>query len=295
MHRAKRPSILWLPLWILGIAHCGSSDPNDAQNNDDEQTLNTNHSTRSQLPVRMIVMGDSISAGVGASVSSLSYASLLWQNNDSVYPDDADSDLTSEFSSTLPRISVAVPGATTADVRTSQIRNLEAQLDMPVQGHTVVVLTAGGNDALGAFFNITGPALDSAIANIRAISEYFKDGDKYPDGVTIFIANLYDPGDDEDYIQGCFNNMHRPGMAAGLEVWNQRYLELAAEEGFVVIDDLHHFKGHGFHHNNPDNPNYDAEDPSLWFISDCIHPNDRGHVELRNLFFSAIDTHFANL
>ena len=32
----------------------------------------------------------------------------------------------------------------------------------------------------------------------------------------------------------------------------------------------------------------DRDDATGWF-SDCIHPNDRGHHELRRLFFEAID------
>jgi len=34
-------------------------------------------------------------------------------------------------------------------------------------------------------------------------------------------------------------------------------------------------------------PYYDATDPTVWF-SDCVHPNDRGHQELRRVFFEAI-------
>jgi hypothetical protein len=40
-----------------------------------------------------------------------------------------------------------------------------------------------------------------------------------------------------------------------------------------------------------DNPYYYADDPTKWF-SDCIHPDNRGHSELRRLFFEAIDRRY---
>lgn len=54
--------------------------------------------------------------------------------------------------------------------------------------------------------------------------------------------------------------------------------------------DLHrHFLGHGFHHLDAQNPNHVEDDPTRWFHNDCIHPNDRGHHEIRRLFYEAVD------
>jgi hypothetical protein len=53
------------------------------------------------------------------------------------------------------------------------------------------------------------------------------------------------------------------------------------------VDALGHFHGHGNNHDDPENPYYDEEDPSGWF-DDCVHPNDRGHHEIRRLFFEAV-------
>ena len=53
--------------------------------------------------------------------------------------------------------------------------------------------------------------------------------------------------------------------------------------------DMHgHFLGHGLNYDMTDNAEYDAADPTLWFESDCIHPNERGHHELRRVFFGAM-------
>jgi len=62
----------------------------------------------------------------------------------------------------------------------------------------------------------------------------------------------------------------------------------AAERGFAVLDLRGHFLGHGYHAEDPTVPSYDPEDPTLWFAPDCIHPNDRGHHEVRRLFHAAI-------
>ena len=42
--------------------------------------------------------------------------------------------------------------------------------------------------------------------------------------------------------------------------------------------------GHGFHATSETLESYDANDATEWFDNDCIHPNDRGHHELRRLF-----------
>ena len=58
--------------------------------------------------------------------------------------------------------------------------------------------------------------------------------------------------------------------------------------GFAVIDMLGHFHGHGHNYDHTENPYYDAADPTGWF-ADCIHANDRGHHEIRRLFYEAMD------
>jgi hypothetical protein len=99
--------------------------------------------------------------------------------------------------------------------------------------------------------------------------------------------DVYDPSDGTGHVDGCFFNLTLPELVAALDVWRDRYVELATEMGFAVVDGLGHFHGHGHSYADPENPWYDAEDPSGWF-DDCVHPNDRGHHEIRRLFFEAI-------
>jgi hypothetical protein len=55
-----------------------------------------------------------------------------------------------------------------------------------------------------------------------------------------------------------------------------------------VLDLRGHFLGHGFYSEASGSAAYDADDPTQWFDRDCIHPNDRGHHELRRLVHAAI-------
>ncbi|MEM9075060.1 MAG: SGNH/GDSL hydrolase family protein [Myxococcota bacterium] len=245
-----------------------------------------------ETATRMIVLGDSISAGAGAGRGSLVYHSLLVDNDDSMWPDDTESDLAALTGGTVEVIDAAVGGARTGNLA-GQVDRALGDIDLPAVGHTVVVVTIGGNDLQSALVggNPTGPLLDRAIAAIRAMAERLLDPTDFPDGTSLYLAAVYDPSDGEAQIDGCFFNLELPELVAALDVWRDRYIELGEELGFSVIDALGHFHGHGHNHMNTENPFYDSADPSFWF-ADCIHPNARGHHELRRLFYEAMNPAF---
>ena len=241
--------------------------------------------------VRLIVMGDSISAGVGASRrTATSYGALLGSNDSTRWPDAMGLDLAARFGHAVPVVNVAVGGATTGSMRADQPGMLRTRLSLPVRGHSVVVITIGGNDLQLAIIsgNPEGGVLNSAINNIRQAVQFLQDPTNFPDGVSLYLAAVYDPSDGEGFIEGCFFNLRLPAFVTGLNTWRARYIALGQEMGFGVIDALGHFHGHGHNFMHTDNPYYDTADATGWF-SDCIHPNDRGHHEMRRLFFEAID------
>lgn len=241
--------------------------------------------------VRLIVLGDSISTGTGASRRpGLAYYGLLGSNEGTRWPDAASVDLSTRFGHEVPVVNVAVGGATTGSMRANQPGTLRTRLSLPVRGHSVVVITIGGNDLQLAIISgdPAGGTLTSAINNIRQTVQFLQDPANFPDGTSIYLAAVYDPSDGEGFVQGCFFNLRLPAFITGLDTWRARYIELGREMGFAVIDTLGHFHGHGHNFAHTDNPYYDAADPTGWF-DDCIHPNDRGHHELRRLFFEAID------
>ncbi len=266
------------------------------------KTCATTHSTRHQSYVpasftppdvsRLIVMGDSISTGTGASKTSLSYYALLDQNDDSTWPAEAATDLKSYYGHDVTVVDVAQDGATTSTLIQQEVPNLEQELPAP-KGRSMVVITIGGNDLLGAMApgggDPTGAVLTNAIQNITATVQALQDTTKFPDGTSIYLMDVYDPSDGVGSAQGCFYNLSFPQFVTALDTWKQKYVQLGQQMRFAVIDALGAFHGHGFHYDDPSNQYYQAKDPTLWFAPDCIHPDDRGHDEIRRLFYEAVD------
>lgn len=80
---------------------------------------------------RLIVMGDSISAGAGASERSTTYFSLLNENDDAAWPAAMAEDLESKFGVAPEFLSVADGGDTTAELRNAQIGFVRDRLGVP--------------------------------------------------------------------------------------------------------------------------------------------------------------------
>ena len=234
--------------------------------------------------VRLIVMGDSISRGSGASTTARRYGSLL------------DAELTTFFGNDVELINVAVGGSTTDALATSQLDDLRERLGATVEGHTILVLTSGGNDmthALRDGMDPVGATLEDAIADLRTMVAFFRDTTRFPDGVSIYVAAVYDPTDGTGNAGAdCFEGLTLRGIPGWIDMWRDAYRTLAVELGFAMIDALGHFHGHGFHFDEPANDYYDAADPTLWF-ADCVHPNDVGHAQMSGLFHEAIDPSFS--
>ena len=67
------------------------------------------------------------------------------------------------------------------------------------------------------------------------------------------------------------------GRATSVDVFN----------ALALVDTYDHFAGHGYFFDDEDGPAYDADDPTGW-LADCESPNNRGHHELRRLFFATM-------
>ncbi len=246
---------------------------------------------RADNPTRLLVFGDSISAGNGASRDSLDYVSLLIENNEDEWPDWNDYDLQSLHPNLSEVIDVSFGGALTIDVVNDQIPDLESQLSYPAEGQTLVVITAGGNDAQMALAvpDMLDNIIESVETNLTDFVEYMQDPAKFPDGVWIYAANVYEPTDGVGQSDSCFFGFEFTDLLPGLDEANATMQGVAEDYSFAMLDLHGHFGGHGYYHDDPENALYDAEDPTLWFASDCIHPNDRGHHELRRMMYHSID------
>lgn len=243
---------------------------------------------------RLIVLGDSVAEGVGATDrGTRSFASLLDHNDDAEYPDYAGVDLRHRFGAGLAFVNVAKVGGTTETIKNEQLPDLQGELAWPAAGHTVVVIHVGGNDMMNFWTfltkEFTGNTLVNSMANLGVIVDFFQDAARFPDGTSIYLVTPYDPTDGIGVLNGCWLvvNFDFPEYVAAVEVWRQSYIGFGTQRGLAVVDSLNHFKGHGYYFDQPTNAYYDASDPSFWFY-DCLHPNDRGHHELRRLIIEAI-------
>jgi len=240
-------------------------------------------------PARLIFLGDSITDGAGVLDQSLAYPSLLVDNNDEAWPDHAAADLAARWPG-IEVIDVARGGATTDTVLSSQLPSIEAALGGPAAGPTLVVGTIGGNDVTNTLFSFGDLDAEAPriIDNVDAIAQWFDD-ERFPDGAYVYLTNIYEPTDGEGQVDECFFGLDLSNVQPTFDAINSGTLAKAQANGWAWVDLRGHFLGHGFRHDDPDSAAYHADDPSLWLSRDCIHPNQRGHHEVRRLFLAAID------
>lgn len=244
-------------------------------------------------PARVVFMGDSITAGVGASGGGLSYPELLMEN-DSAWPHHDDVDIESTYGD-VELVDVSRGGATTQTLVDEQLDSLAAAVGDVAEGESIFVVTIGGNDmqaaipvALTQGNAAAEAAIDTAADNIAEMLEFITDETRFPDGTYVYFANVYEPTDNVAQADDCFFGLDLSSIFFHFDDANARFRQEAEDAGVAMVDMRGHFLGHGFHSSDSSIEAYHGEDPSVWFSSDCIHPNDRGHHEIRRLFHAAI-------
>lgn len=239
-------------------------------------------------PVRILFLGDSITEGYGASSPEHKYTSLLQHNFEWPGFDAID------FEDTFPNISeivdVSEGGATTGSLLGQQLPALERDVDFPVAGETIVIITVAGNDLQAALipFADAETIVNRTLGEFEEIADYFLDPAKFPDGVYLYVTNVYEPSDGVGQVQSCFFGIDYSEDLPQLDRFNNQLALMGIDREFAVLDLRGHFLGHGYRSEEPTVGGYDPADPTLWFAPDCIHPNDRGHHELRRLFHAVI-------
>ena len=240
-------------------------------------------------PKTVIFLGDSITAGAGAWDDDEDYVSLL-VNNTNTWPEWHGIDLMTRYPG-IDVVDVSKSGAWTGTVLNDQIARLEDQLTLPFEGEVLVVITVGGNDLQSVLRNPNGveERLEKTVDNWRKIAEYFLDEQRFPNGSTVLMANVYEPTDALGQAEDCFFGLNISSLLPSLYAANAQLRGLAEEAGFSALDMRGTFLGHGFNYNDPITPHYNEDDPSLWLANGCTHPNPRGHHEIRSMFWRAID------
>lgn len=247
----------------------------------------------SERPVLLLGIGDSVTAGYGASTTH-GYFDRLAANPADELPDMQRVCL----SRVLPNLTVrniALSGSTSIECLEILVPKLETQDEVTFG---IVVMTTGGNDIIhnygrtppreGAMYGATlleaRPWIDNFVERLSAIVDQIEA--KFPGGCRIFIANIYDPTDD---VGDAFN-AGLPRWPEGLSLihaYNDVIADLATLRPNVEMVDMHGaFLGHGIHCLQFWNPHYHADDPHYWYWDNLEDPNDRGYDALRRLFLN---------
>ena len=288
-------------LLVLSLLSACSGDTDDTSNGVDTDTfqpaideapspdrVGSYAHTLPESPSTVIFLGDSITAGAGAPSDDEGYARLL-VDNISAWPDWDGIDLATRYPG-IDVVDVSQGGAWTGTVLNDQLNRFEEQVTLPFEGEALVVITVGGNDLQSVLLNPSSveERVEKTVGNWREMAEYFLDEQRFPDGSTVLMANVYEPTDAVGQFETCFYGLNISSLLPSLHDANTQLRGLAEEMGFSVLDMRGSFLGHGFYYSDHTTAYYNEDDPSLWLANDCIHPNPRGHHEIRAMFWRAI-------
>jgi lysophospholipase L1-like esterase len=246
----------------------------------------------SRRPVVLLGVGDSITAGFGASDPARSYFRRLIAPAPGDPPELEGIGLKYVFPRLTAR-NLAVPGSTSLQHLSRQILPLKPY---PPDTLGLVVMTTGGNDLIhdyghsppreGAMFGATLDRAKPWVRNfeIRLESMVRHLKRTFPGGCQIFLASIYDPTDGTG-----------TAWSVGLPRWRDaREVHLAYNEAIqrcTVIHPYVHlvntrdaFLGHGITCRQFWRRSYRPDDPYYWYADNFEDPNDRGYDALRRLF-----------
>ena len=172
---------------------------------------------------------------------------------------------------------------------------------------TLVVVTMGGNDlAAVAKDGANGKPLDQVTADAEAFIQlmreavhwFIDDPDKFPNGVFVVFANIYEFTDGTGDLMSCpaaglggFDKPWQdPEQLKQLVLWiDEQYMDIAVETQTDMIFLLENFCGHGFKAGDPTGPCYRGPNNKTLFDLTCIHPTPGGHDLITDLFTAVID------
>ena len=158
------------------------------------------------------------------------------------------------------------------------------------------------------------------VAYLEEAVTYLKDPARFPNGSYVVFANPFEFTDSTGDVSACspdsinipgigeldisslglnlaelggFGSWERPEVQREIVVWiTEQFMRIATTQGADMVWMLEAFCGHGYvaAGSDPDMSNrcYREDDPTLWFDITCIHPNERGHEAIFNLFRDVI-------
>ena len=223
-----------------------------------------------------VALGDSISIDDYAGGPGRGGASLLARNRDEDFPEWRGSELG------LALHLMATDGGTTATLLDVQLPRLERSGLRP----SVVTLTIGGNDVLGAYGD-TGAALRTVTrVGARVATALERLSAVRAPGGQVVVGTVYDPSDGTGETTSV-GLPAWPDVVRVLAELNETLRSVAVAHGAAVADIHQQFLGHGLAVGNPGQADPRPADRDLWFC-DVIEPNAWGAGGVRAAFWAAL-------
>jgi lysophospholipase L1-like esterase len=233
-------------------------------------------------PYSYVALGDSISIDEYAGGPGRGGASLLARNRDEDFPQWRGRDLRA-LDRRLRYHLLASDGGTSRTLLESQLPRLESSGVRP----SVVTLTVGGNDLLGAYGD-TGQAqqiLRAVAVRVGQTLGRLRRLMRAPDDPVV-VGTVYDPSDGS-------GDAPRVGLPTWPDVVDvlaelNAGLRAAAEMYDARIAEIHdRFLGHGLRAGNPAQSDPRPDDRNLWYCR-VIEPNAWGADAVRASFWQAL-------
>ena len=232
-------------------------------------------------PAHYVALGDSISIDDYSGGPGRGGASLLFTNRDDDFPDWRGRDLRTADPETQFTL-LATDGATMRTLLDVQLPRLAALRRRP----TLVTLTIGGNDLLGAYGST--PAAREVVARVgsavdRALPEILR---TLQSPERLVVGTVYDPSDGTGDA-AALGLPPWPDAVAMIGALNDTLREVAVRHGTRVAEIADHFQGHGLLAGDPARPEARPADRASWFCN-VIEPNAWGGGGVREAFWAAV-------
>lgn len=161
-------------------------------------------------------------------------------------------------------------------------------------------MTMGGNDISNWAKNKMSTAeatvaADAAAKLLRDAIDWMKAPGRFPKGVYVVFANVYEYTDATGDLLSCPQAIlggmtgNWPEGAPAVVHFQEEFMKVATDTKTDMIFLLEHFCGHGYRRNDPTGQCYRGPGAELWFDATCIHPNPKGHEHIADLFMKVID------
>jgi lysophospholipase L1-like esterase len=262
---------------------------------------------------RVVFLGDSVTVGSPPTPSASFYRSILADDLAEHFSLEAPSGLWKSANPLTGKASLqdsgdfaacAKWGARTDDFLEDSSQIADCLPESERGKRTLVVFTIGGNDVASftkdgatAPYEETLADVEEFILKLRDAVEWIKEPGRFPNGVDVVFANMFEFTDGTGDTSSCA----AANLAGFDEPWehpewleefmiyaNEEFMRIATDTGSDMIFLLETFCGHGFRNDDPTTRCYRGPDAERWFDLSCIHPNPTGHAKIAEMFLAVI-------